>query len=91
VPILLGGTNIVLATSSFGANSICSGNTYSYRVVDTEEALGWITATIRGSRRCLVVRNRQRHVATPGERCCGCATATLPRRSEHRDDVVWKL
>jgi hypothetical protein len=45
-PNLLGGTNIVLATNSFVANSICSGNTYSYRV-DTEEALGWITATIR--------------------------------------------
>jgi hypothetical protein len=33
-------------TNSFVANSICSGNTYSYRV-DTEEALGWITATIQ--------------------------------------------
>jgi hypothetical protein len=40
-PNLLGGTNIVLAVNSFVANSICSGNTYSYRV-DTAQALGWI-------------------------------------------------
>ena len=45
-PNLLGGSNVVLAVNSFVANSICSGNTYSYRM-DTEEALGWITATIR--------------------------------------------
>jgi secreted trypsin-like serine protease len=45
-PNLLGGTNIVLAVTSFGANAICSGNTYSYRV-DTAQALAWITATVR--------------------------------------------
>ena len=44
-PNLLGGTNVVLAVNSFVANSICSGNTYSYRV-DTEEALSWINATV---------------------------------------------
>lgn len=44
-PDLLGGTNIVLATNSFVANSICSGNTYSYRV-DTAEALSWIEETV---------------------------------------------
>lgn len=44
-PNLLGGTNIVLGINSFVANSICSGNTYSYRA-DTEQALSWITATV---------------------------------------------
>lgn len=44
-PNLLGGTNVVLAVNSFVANSICSGNTYSYRV-DTAQALDWITATV---------------------------------------------
>jgi trypsin len=43
-PNLLGGTNTVLAINSFVANSICSGNTYSYRV-DTAEALAWIRST----------------------------------------------
>ena len=43
-PNLRGGTNVVLAVNSFVANSICSGNTYSYRV-DTPEALQWITST----------------------------------------------
>jgi len=43
-PNLLGNTNVVLAVNSFVANSICSGNTYSYRV-DTPEALAWITST----------------------------------------------
>ena len=43
-PNLIGGTNIVLGVNSFVANSICSGNTYSYRA-DTEQALSWITAT----------------------------------------------
>ncbi len=43
-PNLLGDTNIVLAVNSFVANSICSGNTYSYRV-DTPDALSWITST----------------------------------------------
>jgi secreted trypsin-like serine protease len=43
-PNLKGGSNIVLAVNSFVANSICSGNTYSYRV-DTPEALQWITST----------------------------------------------
>lgn len=40
-PDLLGGRNIVLAVNSFGANSVCAGNTYSYRV-DTHAALTWI-------------------------------------------------
>jgi len=44
-PNLLGGTNVILAVNSFVANSICSGNTYSYRV-DTAEALSWIRATV---------------------------------------------
>lgn len=43
-PNLLGGTNVVLAVNSFVANSICTSNTYSYRV-DTPEALSWITTT----------------------------------------------
>lgn len=45
-PNLLGGTNVVLAVNSFVSNSICSGNTYSYRV-DTAQALSWITSTVR--------------------------------------------
>jgi len=44
-PDLLGGTNTVLAVNSFVANSLCAGNTYSYRV-DTEAALTWITETV---------------------------------------------
>jgi hypothetical protein len=44
-PNLLGGANIVLGVNSFVANSICSGNTYSYRV-DTAQALDWITSTV---------------------------------------------
>jgi hypothetical protein len=44
-PDLLGGTNVVLGVNSFVANSICSGNTYSYRV-DTAQALDWIRATV---------------------------------------------
>jgi hypothetical protein len=43
-PNLLGNTHIVLAVNSFVANSICRGNTYSYRV-DTPDALSWITST----------------------------------------------
>jgi len=43
-PNLEGGSNVVLAVNSFVANSICSGNTYSYRV-DTPEALQWIRST----------------------------------------------
>jgi secreted trypsin-like serine protease len=45
-PNLLGGTNVTIGVNSFVANSICSGNTYSYRV-DTAEALAWITTTVR--------------------------------------------
>jgi hypothetical protein len=41
----LGDTNIVLGVNSFVANSLCAGNTYSYRV-DTEQALSWITMTV---------------------------------------------
>ncbi|MGZ4477512.1 MAG: trypsin-like serine protease [Nocardioidaceae bacterium] len=44
-PNLLGGTRTVLAVNSFVANSVCSGNTYSYRV-DTAAALGWIRTTV---------------------------------------------
>ena len=44
-PDLVGGTNVVLGVNSFVANSVCSGNTYSYRV-DTSEALTWITTTV---------------------------------------------
>ena len=43
-PNLKGGSHIVLAVNSFVANSICSGNTYAYRV-DTPEALQWINST----------------------------------------------
>jgi hypothetical protein len=44
-PDLVGGTNVVIGVNSFVANSVCSGNTYSYRV-DTSEALTWITTTV---------------------------------------------
>jgi hypothetical protein len=44
-PDLVGGTNVVIGVNSFVANSVCSGNTYSYRV-DTAEALTWITTTV---------------------------------------------
>ena len=44
-PNLLGGTNVVLAVNSFVSNSICSGNTHSYRI-DTAQALDWITSTV---------------------------------------------
>jgi hypothetical protein len=44
-PNLLGGTHTVLAVNSFVANSICSGNTYSYRI-DTATALNWIRSTV---------------------------------------------
>ncbi|MFC4787222.1 trypsin-like serine protease [Nocardioides sp. MAHUQ-72] len=44
-PNLVGGTNTVIAINSFVANSLCSGNTYSYRV-DTAEALAWIRGTV---------------------------------------------
>jgi len=44
-PNLLGGTNVVLAVNSFVSNSICSGNTYSFRI-DTPEALDFITSTV---------------------------------------------
>jgi hypothetical protein len=44
-PDLLGGTNTVIGVNSFVANSLCSGNTYSYRV-DTTQALSWIGATV---------------------------------------------
>jgi hypothetical protein len=43
-PNLKGGTNVVLAVNSFVANSICSGNTYSYRV-DQATVLSWIRTT----------------------------------------------
>ncbi len=43
-PDLVGGTDVVVGVNSFVANSICSGNTYSYRV-DTPEALTWIRTT----------------------------------------------
>jgi hypothetical protein len=44
-PNLLGGTNVVLAVTSFGRNAICAGNGYSYRV-DTAQALSWIRTTV---------------------------------------------
>jgi hypothetical protein len=43
-PNLQGDTNVVLAVNSFVANSICTSNTYAYRV-DTPEALQWIRST----------------------------------------------
>ena len=43
-PDLVGGTNVVIGVNSFVANSVCAGNTYSYRV-DTAEALSWIRTT----------------------------------------------
>ena len=44
-PDLLGGTNVVIGINSFVANSICSGNTYSYRA-DTAQALDWVNDTV---------------------------------------------
>jgi Trypsin len=43
-PDLVGGTNVVVGVNSFGANSVCTANSYSYRV-DTAEALSWIRTT----------------------------------------------
>jgi hypothetical protein len=40
-----GNGNVVLAVNSFGPNSICTANSYSYRV-DTAQALDWITSEI---------------------------------------------
>ena len=40
-PDLLGGTDTVIAVTAFGTRSMCTSNTYSYRV-DTAQALGWI-------------------------------------------------
>jgi secreted trypsin-like serine protease len=40
-PVLLGGTNTILATTSFGANSNCAGTGYYYRI-DQPEVLEWI-------------------------------------------------
>jgi len=45
-PNLLGGTRTVLGVTSFGANSICTGNGYSYRV-DTADAQTWIRQTVQ--------------------------------------------
>jgi hypothetical protein len=44
-PNLLGGTNVVLAVTSFGANAICTGNGYAFRV-DTPQTLSWIRSTV---------------------------------------------
>lgn len=44
-PDLLGGTNVVIGINSFVANSVCTGNTYSYRA-DTEQALDWVNDTV---------------------------------------------
>ncbi len=35
-PVLLGGTNTVLAVTSFGTNNNCAGNGYYYRINRTE-------------------------------------------------------
>ena len=43
-PNLVGGSNVVVGVNSFVANSVCTGNTYSYRV-DTAAALAWIRTT----------------------------------------------
>jgi hypothetical protein len=40
-PDLLGGTDTVIAVNAFGTRSLCTSNSYSYRV-DTPQALGWI-------------------------------------------------
>ena len=45
-PDMPAGTRTVLAVNSFGANAMCTGPSYSYRV-DTAEALGWIGATVQ--------------------------------------------
>jgi hypothetical protein len=42
-PVLLGGTNTILATTSFGANSNCAGTGYYYRI-DQPEVLEWINS-----------------------------------------------
>ncbi|MDE3191322.1 MAG: trypsin-like serine protease [Acidobacteriota bacterium] len=44
-PVLLGGTNVVLAENSFVNNNVCAGNTYAYRV-DTPQAQAWITGAV---------------------------------------------
>lgn len=43
-PNLLGGTDTVIAVTAFGTRSMCTSNSYSYRV-DTPHALGWIRGT----------------------------------------------
>lgn len=40
-PNLLGDTNVILSITSFGANMLCRGVGYSYRI-DTEDALDFI-------------------------------------------------
>jgi trypsin len=44
-PVLLGGTNIILAVNSFVSNGRCNGVTWSYRI-DTPEALQFINSVI---------------------------------------------
>jgi hypothetical protein len=45
-PDLVAGTSTVLAVNSFGADPVCSGINYSYRV-DTHDALTWIASAIQ--------------------------------------------
>ncbi len=45
-PNFLGGTNILVAETSFGVNPFCGGVGYDYRL-DTAQALGWINSAIR--------------------------------------------
>lgn len=49
-PVFYGGyeSNIIIAVTSFGLNSLCRGTDYAYRT-DTDDVIAWILATVAGS------------------------------------------
>jgi secreted trypsin-like serine protease len=46
-PVFYGGyeSNIIVAVTSFGLNSLCRGTDYAYRT-DTDAVIAWIRATV---------------------------------------------